>query len=145
MNDQLALRRLVDTYAFALDGRDASGFTEIFVPEGRLVAHQPDGALMWERSGAQELVKMFDDLSVFDRTFHLVANHVAEVDGDTATGTTYCLAHHYTAGSVGSSTDLVVPVRYEDTYARTADGWRIVTRTVRAQWYESRAFLALGA
>ena len=51
------------------------------------------------------------------------------VDGDSATGTTYCIAHHLTGAD-----DFVMHIRYEDAYVRTADGWRIAARNLRLLW-----------
>ncbi|MEU6658821.1 nuclear transport factor 2 family protein [Streptomyces sp. NPDC046821] len=144
MNDLLALRRLVDTYALAMDRRDAALMAEVFAPDGRLVVHGLDGSVKEDRGTPEARNEILDQLSVFKHTFHLVGNHLADVDGSTATGTVYCLAHHYSAGPDGSS-DVVVPVRYEDEYVRTADGWRIAVRAVHALWYEQRTYPAAGA
>ncbi|MFD3563962.1 nuclear transport factor 2 family protein [Streptomyces sp. NPDC058686] len=86
MNDLIALRRLVETYALAIDSRDPLLPADVFTPDGRLIVHKPDGTVGRERAGPQELARTLDQLTVFDRTFHLVGNHLAEVDGDTATG-----------------------------------------------------------
>ncbi|MEU8487945.1 nuclear transport factor 2 family protein [Streptomyces sp. NPDC048641] len=86
MNDLLALRRLVETYALAIDSRGPLLLADVVTPDGRLIVHKPDGTVGRERTGPQELARTLDQLTVFDRTFHLVGNHLAEVCGDTATG-----------------------------------------------------------
>ena len=35
-------------------------------------------------------------LASYSTTFHLMANHTCEVDGDLGSGEVYCLAHHLT-------------------------------------------------
>ncbi|MFI7007987.1 nuclear transport factor 2 family protein [Streptomyces sp. NPDC050145] len=131
--DAFALRRLAENYALAVDARDPALFDAQFTADARIVAHEADGSLLWERGGSAERAKLLDDLSVFPRTFHQVGNHVAEITGpDRARGVTYCIAHHLDA----EGGDLRCPVRYEDEYERTADGWRIAARAVFPQWYE---------
>ena len=60
---------------------------------------------------------------------HFVGNHRVELDGDAATGDTYCIAHHLTGKD-----DYVMHIRYEDTYVRTSAGWRIQTRDLHLLW-----------
>lgn len=131
--DALALRRLAESYALAVDGREPALLDAQFTDDGRLVAHKPDGTVLWERAGAAERNKLFDELAVFPRTFHQVGNHVAELTGpESARAVTYSLAHHL--GADGG--DVRCLVRYEDEYRRTPDGWRIAARAVLPQWYE---------
>ncbi|MFF2508190.1 nuclear transport factor 2 family protein [Streptomyces sp. NPDC058067] len=144
MNDLLDLRRLVETYALAVDRRDRDLLGEVFTPDARLVVHRADGTVGRDRTSAQERAQILDELAAFRHTFHLVGNHLADVDGSTATGVVYCLAHHYDADPRGS-VDLVIPVRYEDDYVRTPDGWRIAARTVHLLWHERRTYPAAGA
>jgi hypothetical protein len=71
----------------------------------------------------------------YPQTLHFVGNHVCELDGDSATGQTYCLAHHLR--SDGSTMLLVA--RYHDRYARAERGWCFVSRACRLLWRENRA------
>jgi PAS domain-containing protein len=137
--DELALRALAERYAVALDSGNREDFLAVFTADGTVVAHDPNGTVIFQRTGATELVKEFDDLSVFTRLFHLVGNHVADVaeDRSSATATVFCEAHHYTGGD-GKATDLYCPVRYQDTCVRTPDGWRVARREVHPLWYELR-------
>jgi hypothetical protein len=60
-------------------------------------------------------------------TMHVIGNHLADVHGDTATGLTYCIAHHLRE----DRTDLVMMVRYVDRYSPGSDGvWLIADRSV---------------
>lgn len=136
MDDTQALRRLADEYALCLDSGARERFQALFTPDARIVLHRTDGSVIGERAGPQGLTTLFDDLAVFDRTFHLVANHVADIDGDRATATTYCIAHHLTRGGEDGDNDLRCMIRYADVCERTADGWRIAVREVFFQWWE---------
>jgi len=72
-----------------------------------------------------------DNLGRYERTMHFVGNHRAEIDGDDATGITYCFAHHISGGA-----DHVMAIRYVDRYRRTPGGWRIAERHLYEDWTE---------
>ena len=57
--------------------------------------------------------------TVLDSVTQFVHNHVVEVDGDDATGSSYLEAK-----SVSKGVAYRVAARYLDTYRRTPDGWR---------------------
>ncbi|MFF2720418.1 nuclear transport factor 2 family protein [Streptomyces sp. NPDC058011] len=143
--DELALRKLSERYALALDSRDREAFTGVFTADGVLVAYGRDGKETLRRTGPAELVGEIDDLAAFDGLFHPVTAHVAVVaaGGGTAAGTALCGAHHYTEAD-GTATDLYCPVRYEDTYVRTSEGWRIARREVHVLWMDLRTVTAPG-
>ncbi len=67
----------------------------LFEPDGelRMVRRGDDGPPMVSR-GHRHIASAVGRLRQFDTTFHLVANHSAEVTGDEATGEVYCVAHH---------------------------------------------------
>ena len=142
--DMAALRGLSERYAAALDLGDREAYLAVFTEDAVVVIHGPDGAITQERRGAAELVKEFDDLSGFDRVFHLVAGHVARIgeDGVTATAVVCAEAHHYSPAADGGATDLYCPVRYRDTCVRTGVGWRMARREVFPLWYEMRTVTA---
>lgn len=140
--DAVALRRLVDRYGTAVDSRDPEGFAELFEADAVLqVYYGPESAgPPAETRGRDRLAAIPTRLAGrFERTFHFVGNHVCTVEGDRATGETYCLAHHFNDGPMGG-TDYVMVIRYEDTYRRAEDGlWRFSLRRVLTQWTETRA------
>jgi len=138
LSDRMALRALVDRYAAAVDARDADAFAALFLAAGVLAVYEDEGAPpAVEYRGTPELRGVMDLLRFYARTFHLMANHLCEVDGDEASGETYCLAHHLTQDERGAS-DLVMLIRYRDAYARTDDGWRFARRDVLREWTGER-------
>jgi hypothetical protein len=140
--DAVALRRLVDCYGMTVDAGDGAGFIELFEEDAVLqVYYGPESAgPPVETRGRDRLAAIPSRLSGrFDRTFHFVGNHVCTVEGDTATGETYCLAHHVNDGPMGG-TDYVMVIRYDDSYRRGEDGtWRFRLRRVLTQWTETRS------
>lgn len=130
--DRLALHDLVVAYASMADRRDATGFTDLFLPDATLTARRGDGEPAVYQ-GAARLAEIPERLTRYDQTFHVVTNDNAEVDGDRATGEASCQAHHLTR-DIDDVTDLVLTIRYADTYQRTPAGWRFATRDVHIIW-----------
>jgi hypothetical protein len=135
-DDAESLRRVVAAYALAVDERDDDAFAQLFVPDGVVELIGPRSRrVAAEFRGHDELKAMVGWLRHYSATFHLVANHLATIDGNSADGTTYCLAHHYLREreEVEIST-----LRYDDTYVRTAAGWRFTRRRIDRLWNEFR-------
>ena len=126
--DRVALRYLVEAYARAADTRDAALVRDCFVDGGTLTVHwlgrDPSTMVM-----PRDAERIPQGLARYDRTLHFVGNHRAEVDGDDATGETYCVAHHVTG-----TDDHIMAIRYEDTYRRDAGTWRFVARHLHLEW-----------
>ena len=137
--DLLALRRLIESYAIAVDDRDGAALAALFVPDGRLLVYEADsGEQSYAYRGRAELATLADEMErLYIRTLHVVANVVCEVDGDRATGTPYTIAHHLRDDGRGPQI-VTMPVRYRDTYVRTAEGWCFEERICTVQWRERR-------
>lgn len=137
--DELELRRLVEAYAIAVDSGDGDTLAQLFVPDGALLVYDADtGEQTYSYRGRAELATLPRELEgIYIRTFHLVGNVVCDVQDDSATGTPYCVAHHLRDDGRGPQI-VVTPVRYRDTYRRTAEGWRFVERICTVLWRERR-------
>jgi hypothetical protein len=134
----VALRDLVDRYADAVDRREAHGLVDLFAPDGILLVQADGGPVESEWAGA-EVTLSLDALAGFHRTFHHVGGAVFEVTGEErATGRVHCLAHHYERTGNGPI-DLVMMIRYHDTYARHGGVWRFSERRVAVEWTELHA------
>jgi SnoaL-like domain len=59
------------------------------------------------------------------------------LDGDRATGETYCLAHHVTS-EAGQATLLIISIRYLDTFVRQRGTWKLAERTLVMDWSDQR-------
>jgi hypothetical protein len=127
-DDRLALRHLVDSYAIGCDRRDIDILRSVFVEGGTNTVHWLDRDPT-SMTAPADLERIPTGLARYDQTFHFVGNHRVELDGDAATGDTYCIAHHLTGKD-----DYVMHIRYEDTYVRTSAGWRIQTRDLHLLW-----------
>ena len=136
----LALRALAETYAKGVDKRDEAAFLAAFHPDAWLHVHNPSESteLMSEMRGHAELAKVPQFITVYPKTYHFLGQSSYDVQGDEATGETYCIAHHLSPTRHGGD-DYVMHIRYEDRYRTGDDGaWRIAERAVRIDWTERR-------
>ena len=72
-------------------------------------------------------------------TLHVVSNHYVEIDGDIATGESYCRASHIRAvegGAPEERENYVMNIRYLDDFIRTTEGWRIAKRELQVEFTE---------
>ncbi len=64
---------------------------------------------------------------------HLIGQVDIQVDGDSATGEVYFIAHHRLVED-GDEKDLFVSGRYQDRYEDRGDGWKIAERREIVDW-----------
>jgi ketosteroid isomerase-like protein len=138
--DRLAIRELFDAYAHCADRRDAKGQLALFTPDTRFLVYmdrgsdQPTQALV----GRESLAPVFDQLNAYQATMHFNGQSTVELDGDRATGESYCIAHHLYEAD-GQRTMMVAYIRYLDRFARQPDGaWLFAERKLMVDWTETR-------
>ena len=137
--DRLALRELFDAYAHCADRRDAKGQKSLFTEDTRFVVYmEGEGSEpTQELTGREALTPVFDDLNRYETTTHFNGQSTIALDGDQATGESYCLAHHlYTED--GERKLMVASLRYLDTFAKTDGGWLFAERNLYVDWTETR-------
>jgi ketosteroid isomerase-like protein len=127
--DRIAIRELVDAYAHCADRRDAAGQMALFAEDTRFVvfmdAQSPTPTQTVE--GRAGLAPIFEHLNIYRATTHFNGQSTVQLDGDHATGVSYCLAHHVAdAGDVTTLT--VASIRYLDQFVRIDCAWRFAER-----------------
>jgi ketosteroid isomerase-like protein len=142
--DRLAIGELIDAYAHCADRRDAKGQMNLFTDDTRFVvyldatADQPTQELR----GREALGPVFDDLNTYAATFHFNGQRGVIVDGDRATGESYCLAHHLSVSPDGQRTMMVAAIRYLDAFVKQDGAWLFAERRLMVDWTETRPFWA---
>jgi hypothetical protein len=135
--DLAEIRRLVEAYAIAMDSTDLEAFGRQFVPDGSLIVRAPGREKplgVFHGPGADGIGLIARLISELYRcTLHHITTHQATVNGDRATGTTYCLAYHIVDGDDGGALE-TLGVRYAEELVRTTDGWRFQTRDATRLW-----------
>lgn len=138
--DRLEIRRIVDDYARCADRIDNEGLASLFAPDGVLrIFERGNPEPVRERVGRGEIAEAIKGLSRYEVTMHLVANHYVVIDGDSATGETFCRACHIRpveGGAPDARENYVMNIRYLDAYVRRPEGWRIATRELQVEWTE---------
>lgn len=138
--DRLAIRELFDAYARCADTRDAKGQMALFTEDTRFVVYMDarDPEPTQELYGREALAPVFDALNAYIATMHFNGQSTVELDGDRATGVSYCLAHHLTEAPDGSRTLMVASIVYLDTFVRQDGAWLFAERRLMVNWTDTR-------
>jgi ketosteroid isomerase-like protein len=138
--DRLAIRELFDAYAHCADRRDAEGQMGLFTPDTRFLVYMDRSSDQptQELTGRAALAPVFDQLNTYQATMHFNGQSTVVLDGDRATGESYCIAHHLYEAH-GQRTLMVAFIRYLDKFARQSDGsWLFAERKLMVEWTETR-------
>jgi ketosteroid isomerase-like protein len=138
--DRLAIRELVDAYAHCADRRDAKGQMALFTEDTRFLVFMDygSGQPTQELHGRESLAPVFDNLNTYAVTMHFNGQSTIELDGDRATGESYCLAHHLTVAQDGTRTMMVASIRYLDEFVKQHGQWLFAERRLMVNWTETR-------
>jgi hypothetical protein len=128
--DRLANRELFDAYAHCADRRDAKGQMALFTEDTPFVVYMDarNAEPTQDLHGRETLAPVFDALNAYVATMHFNGQSTVELNGDRATGESYCLAHHLTEAEDGSRTLMVASIRYLDTFVKQDGAWLFAER-----------------
>jgi ketosteroid isomerase-like protein len=140
--DRLAIRELIDAYAHCADRRDAKGQMALFTGDTRFWVFMDATAAepTQELHGRESLAPVFDDLNQYVATMHFNGQSTILLDGDRATGESYCLAHHLKVGQDGQRTMMIASIRYLDELVKQDGQWLFAERRLMVNWTETRPF-----
>ena len=138
--DRLAIRELVDAYAHCADRRDAKGQMELFTTDTRFLVFMDLNATepTQELHGRESLAPVFDNLNSYVATMHFNGQSTVALDGDRATGESYCLAHHLSIAEDGQRTLMVASIRYLDEFVKQDGQWFFAERRLLVNWIDTR-------
>ena len=138
--DRLAIRELVDARARHADRREPERQAALFTEDGRVTVYmgEPETAEPVQvLTGRAELVAAFEALRTYEATTHFNGQHTVTLDGDRATGETYCLAYHLWT-SDGQRTLMIMSIRYLDAFIRHDGRWLFAERRLITDWTDRR-------
>ena len=142
ISDRLELMDLMVRYSHAIDTRSWDELDQVFTPDATI-----DYTAFGGPRGTLEETKLYlaSTLSQFPAFQHLLANPELRIDGDRATGRTMCfnpMGVERPEGESGDPRVFFCGLWYLDTFRRTADGWRIASRSEEKSWTHNmgRAF-----
>ena len=137
--DRLAIRALVDNYAFCADTRDVQGQSTLFTEDTNFeVYYDPKSGIPSQVvSSRANLLPVFNNLNTYNATMHFNGQSSVILNGDTATGIAYCMAHHLTIKD-GTQKIMIAAIRYHDKFVKQNGQWFFSERKLLVDWIENR-------
>jgi hypothetical protein len=139
LEDRIAIRELIDQYAYCADTRNAEGQMAIFTGDTNFEVYMDEKILTPTQviKGSKNLRPVFDDLNQYLSTMHFNGQSTVKFDGDKATGTTYCRAYHLKVPD-GVQKLMIAGIRYYDTMVKQDGVWLFSERKLKVCWIENR-------
>jgi SnoaL-like domain len=138
--DRLAIKSLIDAYSHCADRRETQKQTDLFINDATIEVYDSEPGKTKPRAiihGHTELAAGFATLRKYDVTMHFNGQSSIQLNGDQATGETYCLAHHLWMEN-GKRMLMVMGIRYYDTFARLNGRWLFARRQLIFDWVDKR-------
>jgi hypothetical protein len=140
IEDRNCIRELIDAYAYCADTRDAKAQMALFTEDTRFIvfmdarSSEPTQVI----TKREDLFPVFDNLNTYRATMHFNGQStVLELNGDTATGIAYCIAHHQTIDD-GIQKLMIANIKYHDSFAKQNGKWLFAERKLLVDWIENR-------
>ena len=137
--DRLAIRELIDAYAHCADRRDANGqmalFTENTAFHVFMDSRSPEPTYVLH--GRDALAPVFADLNQYQATTHFNGQSTIRLEGDSATGESYCIAHHLKVDG-DNRTLMLASIRYLDQFVKQQGAWLFAERKLMVDWVDTR-------
>ncbi len=126
--DEAALRRAAEIYAQGADRKDKQLWRSVLADDCRI---EGPGFVT---EGLDATLQSIDALGqMFRSTLHKIHNQTVMVEGDRASGETYCTADHL----LNDADQLLRwTIRYIDEWRREGGAWRITRRKLELLWEE---------
>ena len=141
--DRLAIRQLVDAYAHSADRRDAKGQMALFTTDTVFQVFMDSRSAEPTQTlhGRDALAPVFENLNTYHATTHFNGQSTVEIEGDTAKGESYCIAHHLTVDGE-KRTLMIASIRYLDMFSKKDGTWLFAERKLMVDWTDTRSSIA---
>ncbi len=137
--DRLAIRDLVDAYAQCADRRDADGQKALFTQDAHFAVYMNGAGTepTEDLHSREQLTPVFAALNQYEVTMHFNGQSTVRLDGDRASGETYCIAHHVFRDD-GERRIMLAYLRYLDAFVREDERWRFGERRLYLEFSDTR-------
>ena len=137
--DRLAIRELVDAYAHCADRRDVEGQMSLFTADTQFVVFMDSRSADPTQKiyGRDGLRPVFENLSTYQATTHFNGQSSVTWEQDSATGVSYCLAHHVKVDGPNRSL-MIASIRYLDHFVKMDRQWYFKQRKLMVDWIDNR-------
>lgn len=138
IKDKMELKELVDVFSVLADRKDAKA-QELLFTEDAVVNSYGDGKLISTLQGREQIGEGFGNfLALFETVYHINGQQVVTVDGDRATGVSYCQVTLIGKDDKGQRVISTQGVTYDDEYQRVNGKWLIAGRTSHFVWSDRK-------
>jgi SnoaL-like domain len=139
LEDRIAIRELIDQYTYCADTRDAQGQMAIFTEDTNFEVYMDEKLPEPTQvvTGRKNLLPVFNDLNQYLSTMHFNGQSTVKLNGDQATGITYCRAYHLKVLD-GVQKLMIAGIRYYDTMVKQDGVWLFSERKLKVCWIENR-------
>ena len=137
--DRLAIRELVDAYASCADRRDVEGQMSLFTADTEFLVYMDsrNAVPTQEIRGRDGLRPVFENLKTYEATTHFNGQSTVVWAQDSATGVSYCLAHHVKVDGPHRSL-MIASIRYLDQFVKMDGHWYFRQRKLLVDWIDNR-------
>jgi ketosteroid isomerase-like protein len=125
--DKLECAELVARMARAIDRCDAALLASLFHPDAT------DDHGLFSGTAAEFIAWVIPLLKTMKQTQHVIGQSLIEVDGDSAVGESYFVAHH-TIARDGEDVFTIAAGRYLDRFERRGGAWKFSHRHAVYDW-----------
>ncbi|OQP43748.1 bile acid 7-alpha-dehydratase [Niastella koreensis] len=137
MADKAALKELIDEVAMLADKRDVHAQVQLFT-ENAISDTYAEGNLILGLKGRTAMEAAFTNfLKNIDTVYHFNGQQQFTINGDNATGTSYCMITLIGMEN-GKKMKTSIGAVYQDDYVYENNHWLIAKRTGDFQWQEKR-------
>jgi len=139
LEDRIAIRELIDAYTYCADTRDIQGHMALFTEDTNFEVYMDEKSPAPTQvvTGRKSLFPVFDDLNQYFSTMHFNGQSTIKIDGDRATGVTYCRAYHLKVPG-GKQELMIAGIRYYDKMVKQDGKWLFAERKLKVCWIENR-------
>jgi ketosteroid isomerase-like protein len=141
--DRLSIRQLIDAYAQCADRRDAKGQMALFATDTVFQVFMDSRSAEPTQTlhGREALAPVFENLNTYQATTHFNGQSILEIEGNTAKGESYCIAHHLTVDDT-KRTWMLASIRYLDRFTKQDGIWLFAGRKLMVDWTDTRSSVA---
>lgn len=137
LEDRASLKELVDTVSILADKKDVHTQVQLF-SENATSETFAGGSSILKLKGRKEMEEAFGDfLKNFETVYHLNGQQKVTINGDNATGTSYCQVTLIGTEN-GKKMKTTIGVIYQDDFVRENNRWLIARRIGVFDWQEKR-------
>jgi hypothetical protein len=135
MQDKLALKELVDIFSILADQKEIDKQVLLFTEDATVESFM-NGKSTGLLKGRKQLAEVFAGfLKQFDVVYHINGQQSVTINGDKASGTSYCLVT-LIGNENGKKMKNTMGVIYHDNYVKQNGKWLIAKRESNFTWTE---------